>query len=125
MTYYYVDVHVGLMNEPRKQSLIVDTASSITAFACKEFCQSCKPHYDPPYSLKESSLYQPVDWDERKCTHCQGTSPSHCMFHKTYKEGVTYDGFYVRDKIIFGEGNDDNNTMPIIFGCVSLYSKYL
>jgi hypothetical protein len=50
MFYYYVNLYVG--NPPKKQALIVDTGSHITAIPCKPLCISCGNHINSYYSMK-------------------------------------------------------------------------
>jgi len=46
--YYYVNIYVG--SQKSKQSLIIDTGSSLTGFPCKGFCNDCGVHLNPYYN---------------------------------------------------------------------------
>ena len=48
--YYYVNIHVG--SKQKKQSLIIDTGSSLTGFPCEGFCKKCGAHLNPYYNPK-------------------------------------------------------------------------
>ena len=54
MFYYYVDVLVGDPKNPSKQSVIVDTGSTITWFPCKGFCNHCGKHIYPEFDIHHS-----------------------------------------------------------------------
>jgi len=45
--YYHVDVFVGDFEEPKKQSLIIDTGSTMTAFPCANYWDSWGTHINP------------------------------------------------------------------------------
>jgi len=95
--YYYVNVYAG--TKMSKQSLIVDTGSSLTTFPCSE-CQSCgHNHYNRPHDINNpffqwqtSSTPNPFNW---KC------SDNECNFNVRYVEGSGYSGRYFRDYVTF------------------------
>ena len=53
--YYYVDIYVG--TPPVKQTVIVDTGSTLTAFPCTG-CINCGSHIDPWFDPNQSSSYK-------------------------------------------------------------------
>jgi len=64
LMYYYVNVYVGDPNAPSKQSLIVDTGSTVTCFPCAKFCSHCGKHIFPEFDIARSKSAEKVD--------CQG-----------------------------------------------------
>ncbi|CAD8180450.1 unnamed protein product [Paramecium pentaurelia] len=102
--YYYVNIYVG--NPPQKQSVIIDTASQITAFPC-DACDStsqCGNHVDQYYNRTNSSTYKELDcnssFGECSCFKCLNKQ---CIFSISYSEGSYLEGFYVNDQVIFGD----------------------
>lgn len=57
--YWFADIHLGYPH-PQRQSLIVDTGSSVTAFRCADCVEKCGNHADAPFdaqiSLTESTI---------------------------------------------------------------------
>ena len=51
---HYIDLWVG--NPPQRQTAIVDTATSATAFPCSE-CTNCGKHTDPPFDESKSESF--------------------------------------------------------------------
>lgn len=51
---HYIDLWVG--NPPQRQTAIVDTATSATAFPCSE-CTNCGKHTDPPFDERKSESF--------------------------------------------------------------------
>lgn len=48
--YYYVDLYFGSSHS--KQSLIIDTGSSLTGFPCKSVCVNCGKHINEHYDFR-------------------------------------------------------------------------
>lgn len=48
--YYFVNILVG--STQMKQSLIIDTGSSLIGFPCLNFCKNCGIHSNPYYNHK-------------------------------------------------------------------------
>ncbi|CAD8171131.1 unnamed protein product [Paramecium pentaurelia] len=102
--YYFVNIYVG--NPPQRQSVIIDTGSSITAFPC-DACDSnlsCGNHLDQYYNRKNSSTYEDLNCKSSfgECT-CLRCSNQQCIFSISYSEGSHLEGFYVNDQVIFGD----------------------
>ena len=55
LQYFYVDTYFG--SQRQKQSLIVDTGSSIAAIPCKSYCKSssCGKHINDHYDFDKST----------------------------------------------------------------------
>lgn len=52
---HYVDLWVG--SPPQRQTVVVDTGTSATAFPCSE-CQNCGKHTDPPFDETKSQTFR-------------------------------------------------------------------
>lgn len=65
--YWFADVYVGLPT-PQRQSLIIDTGSSVTGFPCTG-CKVCGSHLDLPFDLRLSNFAKPVECT-RQCNVC-------------------------------------------------------
>ncbi|CAI2364097.1 unnamed protein product [Moneuplotes crassus] len=135
--YFYLDVWVG-ENPPRKQALIVDTGSSITAFPCQGVCESCGKHINsdnkieskgnysdsgastsiaPYYPFKESKTYKKISCDKDLCLDCSKNED--CRFKQQYGEGSRYEGFYGIDTMRIGPPESKNGDFDMYFGCVT------
>lgn len=56
LNYYYVNLYIG--NPPKRQALITDTGSHLTAVPCEPLCYKCGKHINSYYNLNgNSSLY--------------------------------------------------------------------
>ena len=53
--YYFADIYVG--SKFKKQSLIIDTGSSLLGFPCKSFCKKCGVHSNPYYDHKGKLVF--------------------------------------------------------------------
>lgn len=67
----YVDLYVG--TPPQKQTLIVDTGSTLTAFPCKKCQKDCGEHIDSHFDPEKSSTVQEV-----ACKH-ESNLPYNCQ----------------------------------------------
>jgi len=109
--YYYVDLRVG--TPPAKQTVIVDTGSSLTAFPCAG-CQSCGKHLDSYFDYRHSNTSRLVSCNEDvPCSSCQS---DHCHYHQGYAEGSSIAGFLVEDYVELGDDETAERT-KLIFGC--------
>ncbi|KAL7518522.1 hypothetical protein ACHAWX_003342 [Stephanocyclus meneghinianus] len=55
---HYMDIWVGLPT-PQRQTVVVDTGSSVTAFPCSE-CRDCGTHADEPFREADSESFRIV-----------------------------------------------------------------
>jgi hypothetical protein len=53
MGYYFLDIYVG--TPPQKSSLILDTASGVTALPCEPCTQCGSTHLNPRFKVNQSS----------------------------------------------------------------------
>ncbi|CAD8164078.1 unnamed protein product [Paramecium pentaurelia] len=105
--YYYVNIFVG--EHKQKQSLILDTASSITTFPCVD-CKSCGTHIDSFYNYKNSQTHKQVKCDqiigEKQCDKCLN---NRCSFQISYAEGSRLAGYFLQDWLIMGDEFENLN----------------
>ncbi|CAK74096.1 unnamed protein product (macronuclear) [Paramecium tetraurelia] len=118
--YYFVNIYVG--NPPQRQSVIIDTGSSITAFPCDACDQtkSCGIHLDQYYIRNNSSTQEELDCKSQfgECT-CLRCLNQQCIFSISYSEGSHLEGFYLKDQVIFGDLLMEANSVTSVFGCTT------
>lgn len=77
LNYYFIDIYLG--SPPMRQSLIIDTGSSITTVPCKQLCTNCGNHLNNIYQLKDTS--QIVECKSKQCSSVLSTcSNGNCTF---------------------------------------------
>ena len=76
---HYIDIWVGY--PAQRQTAIVDTGSSVTAFPCSS-CTDCGQHTDPPFNEDASQSF--------RATHCPIVSAENegCVFGKCSNNGL-------------------------------------
>ena len=116
LMYYYVDVYVGDPNNPSKQSLIIDTGSTITWFPCQGYWRKCGKHILPQFELTKSSSAKIL-----KCQNhdCEWSINNEWKFISAYNEGSKYEGFYVNDYFQFTSNNNKAQVPKFTFGWVN------
>ena len=111
---HYVDLWVGSPN-PVRQTVIVDTGSSITAFPC-EGCQDCGQghHIDSFFPFTKSESFEPLGCGQCTSGYCgsiRGKSPvddkKRCKLSMSYQEGSSWDAFESQDIVYFGGPHSD------------------
>ena len=131
--YYYVNIYVG--SKHKKQSLIIDTGSSLTGFPCEGICKKCGAHLNPYYSHKGQLLIN-LDSNTSKLLSCSDAlkinlkcdscnNDNLCSYHQSYGEGSSYNGLFVKDIIYFGDNLEIQNGFTMPFGCHSTYNELL
>jgi Xylanase inhibitor N-terminal len=100
---HYVDLWCGTPI-PQRQTVIVDTGSSNTAFPCRE-CQNCgvpQYHINPLYNETMSTSFMTLSCDDCVSGECDGSSDT-CMFGRSYQEGSSWYAEEVSDLCFVGE----------------------
>lgn len=99
---HYVDLWCG--TPPQRQTVIVDTGSSVTAFPCSG-CIGCgvpEYHVDNLFLERESDTFQPI-MCEGGCSatraHCSGQN---CKLSMSYAEGSRWDAYEGKDTCYIG-----------------------
>jgi hypothetical protein len=137
--YYYVTLFFGIPLQ--RQTLIVDTGSSLTAIPCSDCGLNCGlSHFNPFFNETNSSTFQDFEcnetFDQYICSNCL----DQCPFSLAYMEGSSYHGHYKKDLLFFGDEFEDfynatNQTLIdgelfetrkvfVPFGCVNQETKY-
>ena len=113
--YYYATLFFG--TPLQRQTLIVDTGSTLTAIPCSECGANCgTSHFDPFFNESSSETFRYFDcnlpFGQYTCLDCL----NQCPFHRDYQEGSSYDGHYIQDFISFGDGFEK---VFAPFGCIT------
>ena len=122
---HYANVWVG-SPVPQRQTVIVDTGSSSTAFPCAPDCTDCGQgyHADLIFDPAASATFHPL-----ACGECQGEKATcalpaadRCEFGTHYTEGSGWKAYQASDMFYVGgaapgRGNDLEYAMPFTFGC--------
>lgn len=133
---HYADVWVG--TPPQRQTVIVDTGSSLTAFPCTG-CNDCGApsyHIDNYFDFQVSSTFHKTPCGECQRGSCvaAGSSNEQCKISMSYQEGSSWYAFEAKDVSYVGGPHtvalvDDNGSedidpryarhfqFPITFGC--------
>ena len=147
---HYVDLWVG--NPPQRQTAIVDTGTSATAFPCSE-CQNCGQHTDPPFDESKSQTFRvhpcTRDDDTSNCTF-GSCSDQKCLISHNFGSGndaSSWAAFEAQDIVYAGglhdrpidssspenSGRFDDDasplhaaefSFPLTFGCQTSTSGY-
>jgi Xylanase inhibitor N-terminal len=113
---HYVDLWCG--SPPQRQTVIVDTGSSVTAFACSE-CQDCGVpdyHIDALYDETKSTTFEKLSCSE--CLEGSCGFSSECLIDVSYQEGSSWSAYEASDTCYVGGFHDrplqkDNGTTTL------------
>lgn len=141
--YWFADIYLGFPKHQR-QSLIIDTGSSVTGFPCKDCGKDCGHHIDSPYNPFLSQTWKPVPCS-LLCTYCLasqdnsdrrltdisriGSNSEMCAYYVGYTEGSKVAGRFNTDRVLLYQRSRSsaghlNHTVqhhedsaPMVFGC--------
>lgn len=100
---HYVDLWCG--TPPQRQTLIVDTGSSITAFPCAgcKKCGASEYHIDGLFEQESSSSFHSLECGECVRGHCKlPTGRNYCEMSMSYQEGSRWRAFEAIDQCYVG-----------------------
>jgi hypothetical protein len=117
---HYVDLWVG--TPPQRQTVIVDTGSSVTAFPCMD-CSGCGDgyHIDNYFQEDLSTTFEDVECKDCLLGSC-GSSPL-CELSVSYQEGSSWKAYECSDLSYMGGPHDEplepppKDTFRLRFGC--------
>lgn len=118
---HYVDLWVGTP-VPQRQTLIVDTGSSVTAFPCEGCRKSCGSgyHTDSYFKESDSRTFEVVYCRDCLIGRC-GKYDHSCNLSASYQEGSSWKAFEVSDMVYSGGPHDrsteDEPSFRMHFGC--------
>lgn len=101
--YFFVSLLVG--TPPQRQSVILDTGSSLLGFPCNH-CINCGRHIDPPFDPRISQTGYWVSCKHPMCVirFCTTSLPrGKCKYFQGYSEGSEVSGAYFSDLVAIGE----------------------
>ena len=108
--YYYAEVWVG--TPPVRQTVIIDTGSTLTAFPCSG-CENCGQHLDSYFDPLRSSTFKNLKCDQGVA--CSACNNGLCEYHMAYAEGSSISGVLAEDYLdLF---LSDELRVYGIFGC--------
>ena len=100
---HYVDLYCGSPN-PQRQTVIVDTGSSKTAFPCQE-CQDCgqeKYHADALFDESLSETFQKFDCDNCSKRSTCNEENDRCEIEQSYSEGSYWNAYEAMETCYLG-----------------------
>jgi len=116
---HYVDLWVG--TPPQRQTVIVDTGSSVTAFPCQD-CNNCGVgyHIDQYFQEDLSATFKEVSCES--CFLSQCVNGALCELSVSYQEGSSWMAFEALDKVYTGGPHDEaledsKDAFEMHFGC--------
>jgi Xylanase inhibitor N-terminal len=117
---HYVDLWVG--TPPQRQTVIVDTGSSVTAFPCQD-CTNCGVgyHIDQYFQEDLSVTFREVSCESCVLSSCGGGGGL-CELSVSYQEGSSWRAFEAADSVYTGGPHDialedTDESFEMHFGC--------
>eukprot|EP00923_Selenidium_pygospionis_P054655 GHVN01095237.1.p1 GENE.GHVN01095237.1~~GHVN01095237.1.p1 ORF type:complete len:324 (-),score=18.79 GHVN01095237.1:412-1383(-) len=118
--YYFLDILVGM--PPQRQSVILDSGSSLLAFPCKG-CSLCGSHIDSPFDFSVSKTAEWLLCHSPNCFSGCGEE-KHCHYTQSYSEGSSIAGHYFKDVVALGDIERNNTFVPYDYiGCHTRETK--
>eukprot|EP01057_Protomagalhaensia_wolfi_P006096 Protomagalhaensia_wolfi_Nauph_80__6095@NODE_865_length_1931_cov_35_249471_g652_i0_p1_GENE_NODE_865_length_1931_cov_35_249471_g652_i0NODE_865_length_1931_cov_35_249471_g652_i0_p1_ORF_typecomplete_len575_score79_01Asp/PF00026_23/2_9e23Asp/PF00026_23/2_7e14TAXi_N/PF14543_6/3_8e31TAXi_C/PF14541_6/4_4e03TAXi_C/PF14541_6/1_7e03TAXi_C/PF14541_6/1_3e19_NODE_865_length_1931_cov_35_249471_g652_i0781802 len=117
--YYFVDVLVG--SPPKRQSVILDSGSSLLGFPCNGCGRHCGKHLDPPFDVAASRTAERYSCRDPRCISrepCRSDHVDTCLYTQVYSEGSSIEGFFFSDQLALGDVQDQNSFVTYDYiGC--------
>jgi len=105
--YYFATLYFG--TPAQKQTLIVDTGSTITTIPCSDCGSNCGvAHFNEFYTPEKSSTYQKVSCNDPIGNYMCQTCNDACRFEISYSEGSSYSGQFKKDFVSFRNPSHSN-----------------
>lgn len=129
---HYVDLWVGC--PPQRQTVIVDTGSSVTGFPCSG-CHHCggdaesndehlQYHTDVLFQPEQSTCFEKVTHSDNCLVGDWNYDSNTCRASKHYSEGSTWEAFEAVDQVYTGGDHNtvdterkDNDSFKLHFAC--------
>eukprot|EP00920_Eleutheroschizon_duboscqi_P006976 GHVT01016197.1.p1 GENE.GHVT01016197.1~~GHVT01016197.1.p1 ORF type:complete len:822 (+),score=175.58 GHVT01016197.1:1111-3576(+) len=116
--YYFLDILVG--TPAQRESVILDTGSSLLGFPCQG-CSHCGTHIDKHFDVSSSETAEWMSCHDRKCFgQCQG-SLHRCSYKQSYSEGSSISGSYLSDMVAVG--NLDQHNAPVRYDYIGCHDR--
>ncbi|XP_055388798.1 aspartic protease 5-like [Condylostylus longicornis] len=104
--YYFVSVLVG--TPPQRQSVIVDSGSSLLGFPCRN-CVECGNHMDGGFDFTQSKTAHWLSCRSPQCITGRCGLGDVCPYQQSYSEGSSIEGNYFSDMVALGEQRSNNS----------------
>lgn len=117
--YYFISILVG--TPPQRQSVILDSGSSLLGFPCSECVHCGKQHIDRGFVVSESSTAKRMSCSDSKCLTKRCGSNGMCRYSQGYSEGSSIEGTFVSDMVALGEIADRSD--PIRFDYIGCHDR--
>eukprot|EP00549_Striatella_unipunctata_P004034 CAMPEP_0118673110 /NCGR_PEP_ID=MMETSP0800-20121206/135_1 /TAXON_ID=210618 ORGANISM="Striatella unipunctata, Strain CCMP2910" /NCGR_SAMPLE_ID=MMETSP0800 /ASSEMBLY_ACC=CAM_ASM_000638 /LENGTH=484 /DNA_ID=CAMNT_0006568127 /DNA_START=41 /DNA_END=1496 /DNA_ORIENTATION=+ len=117
---HYFDIWVG--SPPQRQTVIIDTGSTVTAFPCSK-CQDCGEnfHTDKVFNENASSTYEATQCSECRLGSCSNPTVNKCFRKMSYAEGSSWAAIEGKDVAYVGGHHDkaqlEKEKFMLNFGC--------
>mmetsp|Transcript_30967 Transcript_30967/g.64753 ORF Transcript_30967/g.64753 Transcript_30967/m.64753 type:complete len:332 (+) Transcript_30967:268-1263(+) len=109
---HYLDLWLGLPT-PQRQTAVVDTGSSATAFPCLE-CRDCGTHADPPFNETASLSFRVSVCPSKPCAFGSCDVKGTCLVAHEYGSGddaSSWIAFEAQD-VVYAGGSHDGPIPP-------------
>lgn len=120
--YYFVSILVG--TPPQRESVIVDSGSSLLGFPCYN-CRECgRSHMDEGFDFTKSSTAHWLSCHDPQCIAGRCGLGDVCPYQQSYSEGSSIEGNYFSDFVALGEQERNNSFVRFDYiGCHNRETK--